>query len=662
MGMWSKRRMVVSVIAAVAIGYAIQNGLAGPNLKGTSGRIVASKNMAIYAPDNQGIVFTQIPLAQVKSLVSLGGGTNPLQIGEGAHLAILSMTGKVRILTPDFNSAADPAVSFDGKRVLFAGKKSASDSWDIFEVNADGSGLRQITHEMGNCRTPIYQSALFYLNDPKPSYQITFASDVARELDGDGPSVSWNLYSMRMDGSGIRRLTYGITSSYDPFQMQDGRILFSQSQCTERQPSEHGRIDLFGIGLDGTDYAAFSAVQGKRIKRMACTTSDRQVVFVESQKGTWDGAGNLATLSLRRNFRSYRAITTPADLLFHSPSPLLDGSVLVSGRSVTSKDTHSIYRIDIETGRRELIFADPAFANVQPVVIAPRPEPDGHSSVVEDEQDWSKLYCLSIRHTDLKPEWMLAENAVRVRVVEGVPVVQPAGNHSAVGNGFVPRRLLGDALLDPDGSFHLSVPPNTTIQVQLLDHDGMALRSSSWFWTKNKENRGCIGCHEDHELAPENVFPSALGHPAAQLTLPVARRRTVAFRTDVMPVITSKCATPACHGGGTAPAFNTDSDARSWPKAYHRLLLPAGADGGPALVDPGSARTSRLIWAILGRNTSQPWDKTIAVKNVAKHMPPEGATPLTDDEKRILIEWIDLGAQLDPLTSSRSVASSGGQR
>jgi hypothetical protein len=634
----------------------------------TIGQAITGGALAAYAPGYEGIVFTQAPLPQIGEVRKITGALLPARLGEGAHLAVLSKEGKVRTLTPDFDSAADPAVSFDGKRVLFAGKRAATDTWNIFEINADGFGLRQITHDIGNCRSPIYQSALFYLNDPKPSYQITFVSDAARELNEVGSMLATNLYSIRMDGTGVRRLTYGISTSYDPLQMQDGRILFSHWQPNRVQPGQDGRVDLFGIGLDGTDYAAFSGSQGKRVKHMACTTPKRKAVFVESETASWDGAGNLATLDLRRNFRSYRVVTTSADGLFHSPSALPDGSILVSRRSAAGNDTHSIYRMDLQTGRRELVIADPAFENIQAVVLAPRPEPDGHSSVVEDDQDWSKLYCLSIRHTDLKPEWMLPEKAARIRVVEGVPVVEHVANDRAanITNGIVPRRLLGDTELDPDGSFHLSVPPNIPIQVQLLDDSGMALRSSSWFWTKNKENRGCIGCHEDSELTPENVFPSALGHPAAQLMLPPARRRTVSFRTDVMPVLASKCATPACHGGGAEPALNSKAGDQGWSVVYRRLLDPNGAGKDRvALVNPGRARTSRLVWAILGRNTSQPWDNSAAFKSTMKRMPPDGATSLTDDEKRIFIEWIDLGAQLDPISSHRAagpIALPGAQR
>ncbi len=404
MSVTQRRSAILILIAAFAASYGLPKKSGAPVQSRALRRTLNNHDLSAYAAGYEGIVFTQVPQARAKDLKPLAGGLLPAQFGDGAHLALLSKTGDVHILTPDFDSAADPAVSFDGKRILFAGKKSAADNWNIYEMNADGSGVRQITRDMGNCRSPMYQSALFYLNDSEPSYQVTFVSDASGEANEYGPLPASNLYSVRFDGSGLRRLTYAVSSSYAPYQMQDGRIVFSNWQRSHMERGIQGRIDLFGINLDGTDYAAFSGIQGRRIKHMACTTPKRMVVFVESDRVPWDGSGNLAILSLRRNLHSYKALTTPSDGLFHSPSALPDGSILVSRRSVGGNDTHAIYRLDLNTGRRTLVYADPAFHNIQSVVLAPRPEPDGHSSVVEDDQNWSKLYCLTVHENDLNPE------------------------------------------------------------------------------------------------------------------------------------------------------------------------------------------------------------------------------------------------------------------
>jgi hypothetical protein len=587
------------VALLLAVSLAATGGAKGP-------RPAVGADTSRYAPGYGGIVFTQIPVARVAGAKPLASGMLRAPYGDGGRLVLLSQDGSTRVLTADFESAADPAVSFDGKRILFAAKRTGGDAWNIFEMKADGSGIHQITHDAGNCRRPMYQSALFYLNDERPSYQVTFVSDFAGELNESGPPAAANLYSMRFDGSGLRRLTYGVSASYDPFQMQDGRILFSHWERSHLGNGSLGRIDLFAVHLDGTDYAAFSGPQGQRIKHMACTTSKGAVVFVESGQAPWDGAGSLGVLSLRRNLHSYRAITTPSDGLFHSPSPLPDGSILVSRRS-TNDGAHAIYRLDLETGSRALVYERPGYHSIQAVALAERPEPDGHSSVVEDDRQWSKLYCLNVYENDLKREWMPPGTARRIRVLEGLP---RAANTLAEGagslSGLIQKRLLGSVALDEDGSFHLLVPPNTPIQLQLVDRDGMALRTSAWIWAKNKENRGCVGCHEDGERTPANVFAKALDHEAADLMLPPERRRTVDFRRDIQPILTAKCANQACHGGAIPPGLSEPDAIHSlgnadFSPAYLSLLgRPAAPSGRPQYVDPGRARTSRLIWALFG--------------------------------------------------------------
>jgi Tol biopolymer transport system component len=50
-----------------------------------------------------------------------------------------------RRLAPGFGASADPSVSFDGQRVLFAGKVKASDPWQIWEIALAGGEPRRVT-------------------------------------------------------------------------------------------------------------------------------------------------------------------------------------------------------------------------------------------------------------------------------------------------------------------------------------------------------------------------------------------------------------------------------------------------------------------------------------------------------------------------------------
>ncbi len=577
------------------------------------------------------IVYTRIPVhTPHETTRPVIGGTLRTGYGEGGRIVLRSPGGSERVLTEAFQSAADPEVSFDGKRILFAAKRAANDRWNIFEMNADGSGVRQVTRDLGDCRSPLYVSAIFYLNDPAPVHQIAFVTDFAGELSEHGGAPTSNLYTVRPDGSGARRLTYAPSASFDPTMLPDGRVLYSTWTWRGSRPV----LELFGIHNDGADTATFSGFQGARVKHMAAVTPKRQVIFVDADEIAWDAAGALASVTLRRNLKSYRRLTTPQQGLFHSPSPLPDGTVLVSRR--IGAGTHGIYRFNPETGRISIVQDLPGVHEVQARALLPRQEPDGHSSVVEDDATFSKLYCLSVYDSDLGRDVFQKGMAKRLRVLEGVPRTKANANAKIdTLSSVLQRRFLGEIDIAEDGSFQVEVPPNIPIQLQVLDEHGMALRSTAWIWAKNKEQRGCIGCHEDRERTPENVMATALLHPAPKLTLPPDRRRTIDFDRDVAPLIRDKCA--ACHAGPTAPRLAGN------PRAVYGALHK--------LVTPGRARTSPLVWSLYGRNTSRPWDSVAGAPH-AKPMPPAGSPQFTEDDKRTIIEWIDLGAHFNGLPTS----------
>jgi len=610
--------------------------------------------------------------------------------GEGGRLVLVPPNGPPRLLSSGFHSAGDPDVSFDATRILFAGKRAASDHWNIYEMAIDGSGLRQITKDLGDCRSPGYQSTLYKLKPvgvpSEPEYHLTFVAG-AGTLNEYGGSEATCLYSCKPDGSAVRRLTYNLSSDMDPFIMDDGRLVFAAWQRSRLDHGLLGRIGLFGVNIDGADYALYAGYEGKRVKHMPCATAGGLVVFVESDAVPWDGAGALACVTIRRPLDSYRRITAEADGLFHSPSPLPDGRILVSRRPADGSATHGVWRYNPLDKTAELVFDDPRYHEIQARLIHPRDEPDGRSTAVPEEQDKSELsgkfYCLSVYTSDLQRSWLPPGSVERLRVLEGVPLKREEGRGvrgeatkelgeesspltprplpltrypGSTMNGIPPvvqRRILGDIPVAKDGSFNIEVPTNTPIELQILDGDGMALRSCGWIWVKDYARQGCIGCHEDGELVPENWFVEALSRPSMRLCLPPERRRCVDFRRDVMPIIAGKCA--PCHSKGDKP-IHLDGDLSLVPgpenvacfnRTYENLLVP-GDGSGPwgKYVHPGRARTSPLVWRLFGRDTSRPWDAA-AAQGPVRQMPPAGSQPLTEDEKRTLVEWIDMGALWD---------------
>jgi hypothetical protein len=587
-----------------------------------NGIVIQASELPIDSFD-YAFIITQLPLLEKQT--SENGWFQ--DFGNGGRLVKVNPDLSVEELSRDFHSACDSSVSFNASHVLFAGKKTPDDSWNIYEMEIDGSNIRQITRDIGNCRSPDYQAMLYTIISPEPWYQLTF---VGMENNAGGTT---NLYSCKLDGSEVRRLTFNLSENMDPFIMYDGRLLFASLNHSTLDPGHAERSRLFGINIDGADYALFHPGREKMIKRMPCTTTKGLVVYIEADKLGWDRAGSIGSTLIRRPLHSYRQITTESDGLFHSPSPLPDGMLLVSRRSPDGTDTYGVYRLDPSSGKCEKIFNDPNYHDVQAKIIYPRSEPDGRSSVVTENDPNGKLYCIDVYINDLaKPEWMPRGTAKRLRVIEGT---------RQAATTVIQRRILGEIDIEPDGSSNIEIPANTPIELQILDADGLALRSCGWIWAKNHEPRGCIGCHEDGELTPENILIDAVLHPSVKLNLPVEKRRTVDFQRDVMPIISKKCV--QCHSKADSAARLTED---SPDQNYKNLLIEGQYAGHGKYIHPGRARTSPLIWHILGRNTSRPWDDTSSQPKVTQ-MPPNNDQMLTPEERRTFAEWIDMGAPWD---------------
>jgi hypothetical protein len=252
---------------------------------------------------------------------------------------------------------------------------------------------------------------------------------------------------------------------------------------------------------------------------------------------------------------------------------------------------------------------------------------------------------LDVYTSDLGPGWVPEGAVKRLRVLEGVGVESRDAAGAAGIPPVVQRRILGEIPVERDGSFNIEVPSNTPIELQVLDGNGMALRSCGWIWVKDHARQGCIGCHEDPELTPENLMVDAVKRASTKLTLPAEERRTVDFRRDVMPIVAGKCA--ACHGDAGGLSLADDGNGTgSFNQAYRNLLAAGDGPGRGKYVHSGRARTSPLIWHLYGRNTSRSWDGADKA-GTPRLMPPDGAPALTEGEKRTFVEWVDMGALWD---------------
>jgi hypothetical protein len=559
------------------------------------------------------LIVVQVPAGAGASAPSEATRSTPLDRHvDGTRIVRIDGSGaEPTVLTPNFAGACDPDVSFDGQTIVFSGKRGPNDDWQIWSMRTDGTEQRQLTDGTGHHIAPVFAGARFYLDDPAPTPQIIFAANTADRS-------TFALYGTDTSGTVVHRLTFNLQSDFSPAVLPTGQIVFTSTQRFDERSDPEGRRALLSVNLDGTDLMPFhGSHESPRYRDMAAVdVAGDRVFFVESDRLTWLGGGDLAFVSWRRPLSSYRPFRHDANGLFHSPTPLPDGTLAASYRERAPGSVFALYRIDPTTGeRRERLFGTQDWHTIDAQVLAPRPRIRGRANWLQPGATTGVLYCLDCYRTSLH---------------DGSGLVAPRGTikHVRIIEGR-PRRILGVAPVHDDGSFHVRVPAETPLTFQLLDGDYVAVQTQrTWTWVMGNENSGCIGCHEDRELSPPNRLVTAITKPAVDLVLPPERRRTVDFRNHIAPIIAARCATAGCHvAGGASPVLQDREGATA--RAAYETLVPRAGDG---YVVPGRAQASPLIRLLLDRGADAPATGHTAHGGLARR------------EAILFVEWVDLGA------------------
>ena len=84
--------------------------------------------------------------------------TFPFPLGEGGMLRILNLdTGEARTIFEDQKgNIRNPRVHYDGKKAIFSYLPAGKRHFNLYEINLDGTGLRQITHGDWDDLEPAY--------------------------------------------------------------------------------------------------------------------------------------------------------------------------------------------------------------------------------------------------------------------------------------------------------------------------------------------------------------------------------------------------------------------------------------------------------------------------------------------------------------------------
>jgi len=415
---------------------------------------------------------------------------------------------------------AEPEVSWDGRQVIFTHRGQHDPWWHVWRVNADGSGLVQLTHG------PYHDVGPNFL----PDGRIVFGSSRGGVRDEYHGYLCTPLHVMQPDGSDIHPIATNIGRDNEPALLPDGRIVFSRLEVfysrnkTEltlhaARPDGAGDVVLYGPerrqfwraldhGLPGPDDGQESPLTHRVLRMTQPQALPGGGIVVSTQGGlTLLGPRRDGETLLMPDFKT-RAYTTPL--------PLADGSLLCAATDKTpdrKKVDLGIYRYYPATQKLELIYNDPATADYEARPLVARRPPPLRPPLVSRTAFSGRFLCGSVFHTQ---EAEVSAAGRLVRLIEGTPVVGRHATHTGSepvwkNHGGTLGRVLGTAPLAADGSFCVELPADRLVHLQVLDSDRRVVGNQlTWIYVRPGETKSCVGCHENPHATPSPAEPLAL--------------------------------------------------------------------------------------------------------------------------------------------------------
>ncbi|MEW6358689.1 MAG: SUMF1/EgtB/PvdO family nonheme iron enzyme [Planctomycetota bacterium] len=508
------------------------------------------------------------PLLDFEKLLLIRGGpsfasnwSGPNRLG--SEIVVLSPVrpdGKMTTIYQSRNPISSMELSWDAKKILF------SDGKDIQEINADGSGRRQIS--------PKDNPLKHYDPCRLPNGRIMFVSTACEQaVPCTGQPDVGNMHIMDDDGANERRLTFDQDHDWNPVVMNDGRVLYTRWEYMDTphyftrllfrmNPDGSGQMEYYGSNSYWPNAMFWPQPIPGHPSMIVCIVSGHhgvarmgELVLIDPTRGHREADGVVQRIPGRGKTVEpviEDGLVSESWPRFVSPWPLAEpgtnagaGKYFLVSCKETPQSPWGLYLVDVFDNMTPILMG--GYSNAIP--LRPRPTPPVIPDRVDPKATDALVYLVDIyQGNGLRGYPRGSIKALRL----ASPHYRYPGNGdtyaSSYEGGWDVKKILGTVPVYEDGSAYFHVPANTPIIVQPLDAEGKAQQQMrSWFVAAPGEFISCAGCHERQNEGASNSDTIAMRRPASTIQPWNGPARGFSFDREVQPVLDRRCA--GCHDG-----------------------------------------------------------------------------------------------------------------
>ena len=461
--------------------------------------------------------------------------------GDGGKLCRLNLkTGRVKLLVDDAKGGVrDPAVHYDGKKILFSYRPGGTHFYHLYEINIDGTGLKQLTRGPFDDIEPTYM----------PDGSIIFVSSRCKRWVQCWLTQVAVLYRCDGDGGNLRPISANVEHDNTPWPLPDGRILYQRWEYVDRSQVDYHH--LWTANPDGTGQMVYYGnMHPATVMIDAKPIPDTQkVVAIFSPghgRGEHEGVVTIVDPSKGPDDHT-RARSVNRGSNFRDPWAFSENTFLVArGTQILVMDgtgrTAPIYDCSPQNKRGGLQCHEPRplMARPRERIIPPR---------IRAEKTTGELVLANVyRGRNMKG--VKPGEIKKLLVIESLPKpINFTGGMDPLtyGGSFTLERVVGTVPVEPDGSAYMELPALRSLFFVALDKNDMSVkRMQSFLTVQPGETTGCVGCHEQRT---ESVIPAgkltALRRAPSRIEPIDDCPDVFDFPRDVQPILDKLCI--GCH-------------------------------------------------------------------------------------------------------------------